>query len=121
MGQQFLRKQAHGFKHRHDAGFNRLQIPNLISSTKPEVMVLEIRCEGSAQTSGPEPGTEVMLHENCGTIAVLEANRVIGAVDASEVPALVPALQIGCGYLRAEVRRKSRVSGSFVVSLQAVP
>ncbi len=120
MGQQFLREQAHGFKHRHDAGFDRLQIPNLISSTKPEVMVLEIRCEGS-ETSGPEPGTQVMLHDSCGTIAVLEANRVIGAVDAMEAPALVPALQLGCGYLRAEVRRKSRVSGSFVVSLQEVP
>jgi len=121
MGEQFLRKQAHGFTHRQDAGFNRLKIPNLISSTKPEVMVREIRCELSGQVSGPEPGTKVMLHDHRGHIAVLEANRVVGAVDTAEVPALAEALQLGCGFLRAEVRQKSRVSGSFIVRLQEVP
>lgn len=121
MGENFLRKQAHGFTHRQDAGFNRLQIPNLISSTKPEVMVREIRCEPSGEMTGPDPGTEVMLHDDRGCIAVLEANRVVGAVDAADAPALAAALQLGCGFLRAEVRRKSRVSGSFVVRLQVVP
>ncbi|HVX90624.1 MAG TPA: hypothetical protein VHC20_03230 [Candidatus Paceibacterota bacterium] len=122
MGEHFLRKQAHGFRHRHDAGFDRLQIPTLISTTKREVMLREIRCEASPLAANTlEAGAEVMLHDNCGQIAVLQANRVVGAVDGAEAASLAEAMRIGCGFLRAQVQRKSRVSSGFVVRLTEEP
>jgi hypothetical protein len=56
MGEHFLRRQAHGFRHRHDAAFDRMKIPNLISATRQDVMTREFRCDGG---DAPEAGAQV--------------------------------------------------------------
>lgn len=118
MGEQFLRKQARGFRHRHDAAFDRMKIPNLISATRQDVMTREFRCDG---TDAPEAGSQVVLCKREDGIAVLVGGRVVGAVAVGEWPSLRTVLETGCGLLRACVTSRSAITPSFVVRLQVTP
>lgn len=118
MGEHFLRRQAHGFRHRHDAAFDRMKIPDLISATRRDVMMREFRCNGG---SAPVPGAQVVLCRHGTGIAVLVGSLVVGAIVPSEAPALLGALAAGCGMLRARVTSRSAITPSFVVRLQVSP
>lgn len=118
MGEQFLRKQARGFRHRHDAAFNRMKIPSLISATRQDVMAREFRCDGS---DAPEAGAQVVLCKRDDGVAVLVGGRVVGAVAQTEASSLQSALDTGCGLLRACVTSRSAITPSFVVRLQVTP
>jgi hypothetical protein len=122
MGEQFLRKQAHGFRHRHDAAFDRMKIPDLICATRQDVMTREFRCDTSSARIPPDPGSDVVLSRlDDGGIAVLAGSQVVGAVASGEVASLAPVLNTGCGLLRARVASRSAVTPSFVVRLQVSP
>lgn len=121
MGVEFLRKQAKGFRHRHNAAFNRLQIPNLISATRQDIMTREFRCECRGAGAAVNSGDEVVLHRQGGRVDVLAGNRVVGAVDDGESASLEQALDMGCGVLRARVSRRSAIAPSFVVQLEVLP
>lgn len=118
MGEHFLRKQAHGFRHRHDAAFDRMKIPNLISATRRDVMTREFRCDG---TDAPDVGAQVVLHRQDRTVTVLVGSRVIGVVASGEAAPLQSALDVGCGFLRACVTARSAITSSFVVRLEVNP
>lgn len=121
MGERFLRKQAHGFRHRFDAAFDRMLIPNLIAATKPEVMARDIRCECCGSNSIPGCGDAVMLQRDGQDVRVLHGPRVVGLVPVDELASITPALDLGCGVLRARIRSVSAISPAFVVRLEASP
>jgi hypothetical protein len=122
MGEQFLRKQAHGFRHRHNAAFDRMKIPNLISSTRQDVMTREFRCDSRGARIPPDAGSDVVLtRQDDGGVAVLAGSQVVGAVASGEVASLAPVLATGCGLLRARVASRSAVTPSFVIRLQVSP
>lgn len=121
MGELFLRKQARRFRHRHDAAFDRMKIPDLISATMRDVMVREFRCERRDSEPPPAEGSAVVLNRQGDGIAVLAGNRIVGLLDASEVVSLCGAIDVGCGVLRARVVSCSSVAPSFVVQLEGEP
>jgi hypothetical protein len=121
MGENFLRKQAHGFRHRHDAAFDRMKIPNLISATRQDVMTREFRCDCGDAGVTLEAGADVVLCGREGGIAVLVGSRIVGAVATSEMASLQPVLETGCGVLRARVSSRSPITPSFIVRLQVNP
>lgn len=118
MGEQFLRRQARGFRHRHDVAFDRMKIPNLISATRRDVMAREFRCDGA---DAPEAGAQVVLCKKKDGIDVLVGGRVVGTVAAGEASSLQTALETGCGLLRACVTSRSAITPSFVVRLEVNP
>jgi len=118
MGEQFLRKQAHGFRHGHDAAFDKMKIPTLISTTTKDVMAREFRCDASDM---PDVNVEVTLSGRGEKVNVMMGGRVVGQVARDEAAALQPALEIGCGVLRAKVASRSAITPSFVVRLQDAP
>lgn len=120
MGEHFLRKQAHGFRHCHDAAFNAMQVPDLLSATRPEVMTREFRCE-PLNGERPPPGVRVVLCRDGEQVVVLVGAHAVGRVEGREVKALLPALSDAFGALRARVGRYSAVSAAFTVQLEELP
>ena len=121
MGEQFLSKQAHGFRTRHNEAYERMKIPTLISRSKTNIMTRELRCEASAAAGQLDHGAEVMLRGRGDHVAVLLAGREVGTIDSAEARTLGEALKVGCGVLRASVTAHSSVSPTFTVRLSEVP
>jgi hypothetical protein len=121
MGEQFLRRQARSFRHCHDAAFDRMKIPNLISATRQDIMAREFRCDSGDARVAPEADADVVLCRRSDGVDVVVGSRIVGAVASSEIASLRPALDTGCGMLRARVSSRSAITPSFVVRLQVNP
>lgn len=121
MGEQFLSKQAHAFRTLHNAAYERMKIPNLISRSKKNIMTRELRCEARTGPSRIAKGDAVVLRAKRDCVAVLIGGREVGTVDGREAPTIGEALRVASGVLRAVVTAHSSVSPTFTVRIAEVP
>ena len=61
MGEQFLKKQAKGFRHRHDLARDRFATPDLLARMRTNGIASECTCRASGSARPPDIGAPVVL------------------------------------------------------------
>lgn len=116
MGEQFLKKQAKGFRHRHDLARDRFATPDLLARMRTNGTASECTCRASGSGGPPDVGAPVVLRAvDDALVQVLLGNAVVGTVDAADARALAPAFIVGSGVLRGCVQRAAALGGMYTV------
>src|SRR5262249_36011110 len=118
----FLRKQAKGFRHRHDMARDRFATPNLLATMRENGMATDCKCRVVGAEGGPETGAEVVLRAVGAGADVICGNAIIGMVEPPDIQALAPAFAAGAGVLRGTVQRGPGLGGLYTVRvIEGVP
>lgn len=116
MGEAFLKKQAKGFRHRHDVARDRFAMPNLLAAMRSNGTATDCKCRVLGTGPGPELGVVVVLRSvGGGGAEVICGNAVVGTVEVADVQALAPAFNVGAGVLRGTVHRGAVLGGLYTV------
>jgi len=121
MGERLKRKQVQNFRHRYSESFDRMQVPNLISQSKPDVLTREYRCAAEGSVPAPGVGTNLVLYGEGDRIAALNGNTVVGRITDSANDDIRVALSLSSGMLRCRVTHTSSISKAFTVRLEPTP
>lgn len=116
MGEQFLKKQAKGFRHRHDLARDRFATPDLLARMRTNGIASECTCRASGSARPPDIGAPVVLRAvDDACVQVIQGNAVVGTVDTADARALGPAFIAGAGVLRGCVQRAAALGGMYTV------
>jgi hypothetical protein len=116
MGEQFLKKQAKGFRHRHDMARDRFAAPNLLATMRTNGTATDCTCRVIGTAPAPDVGAGVVLRTAGDARAeVICGNAIVGTVDGADVQALGPAFTAGAGVLRGTVQRGAVLGGLYTV------
>lgn len=115
MGEQFLKKQAKGFRHRHDLARDRFATPDLLARMRRNGLATECTCRATGLGAAPDVGASVVLRALDASVEVIQGNAVVGVVDATDARVLAPALSVGAGVLRGCVQRAAKLGGIYTV------
>jgi hypothetical protein len=116
MGEQFLKAQAKGFRHRHDMARDRFATPNLLTTMRTNGTATDCRCRVIGAAQAPDVGAGVVLRAAGETRAdVICGNAIVGTVEGADVQALAPAFSAGAGVLRGTVQRAAVLGGLYTV------
>lgn len=90
MGENFLRKQAQGYRVRENAAYAEIVRPTLIAASRK----VEYKAAYICQPVGAPPavGTKVWLNVSDGAGTIYEGATIVGALDPAEGAALAKAL-----------------------------
>jgi len=116
MGEQFLRMQAKGFRHRQDLARDRFAVPNLLTTMRTNGSATDCACRTIGSAPAPEVGSWVLLRTvDAARVDVISGNALVGTIDRADASALEPAFSVGSGVLRGCVQRGAVLGGLYTV------
>jgi hypothetical protein len=119
MGDRLKAKQAEKFKHAQDAAYDAFSVPDLIRSSRPELLFEELGCRLGDQVVGLDRNAALMLQGTGpdGDVMVVHGNRVIGALDETSARRVREVISKAGGILPCKVSRSPSVTRFFTVKV----
>jgi len=119
MGDRLKAKQAKKFKHAQDAAYDAFSIPDLIRSSRPELLFEELDCRLGTPVARLEPEAALMLHRSGtgGGVTVVHGNRPIGELDETSAQRVREVISKAGGMLPCRISRPPSVTEFFTVKV----